>query len=50
VAACRRVLVDLEEAEIAAGGERAAPRGILTLIDANPEAVDPIASRVRLFA
>ena len=31
VAACRRVLVDLEEAEIAAGGERAAPRGILTL-------------------
>jgi DNA-binding transcriptional LysR family regulator len=31
VAACRRVLVDLEEAEIAAGGERAAPRGTLTL-------------------
>ena len=31
VAACRRVLVDLEEADIAAGGEQAAPRGILTL-------------------
>lgn len=31
MAACRRVLVDLEEADIAAGGERAAPRGILTL-------------------
>src|SRR5215471_12194069 len=31
VAACRRVLVDLEEADIAAGGERAAPRGTLTL-------------------
>jgi DNA-binding transcriptional LysR family regulator len=31
VAACRRVLVDLEEADIAASGERAAPRGTLTL-------------------
>jgi DNA-binding transcriptional LysR family regulator len=31
VAACRRVLVDFEEADIAAGGEQAAPRGILTL-------------------
>jgi DNA-binding transcriptional LysR family regulator len=31
VAACRGVLVDLEEADIAAGGERAAPRGTLTL-------------------
>ncbi len=31
VAACRRVLVDLEEADIAAAGERAAPRGTLTL-------------------
>ena len=30
-AACRRVLVDLEEADIAAGGERAVPRGVLTL-------------------
>ncbi|MBR0696270.1 LysR family transcriptional regulator [Bradyrhizobium lablabi] len=30
-AACRRVLVDLEEADIAAGGERSAPRGTLTL-------------------
>jgi DNA-binding transcriptional LysR family regulator len=31
VAACRRVLVELEEADIAAAGERAAPRGTLTL-------------------
>ena len=31
VAACRRVLIDLEEADISAGGERAAPRGVLTL-------------------
>ena len=31
VAACRRVLVDLEEADISAGGEGAAPRGTLTL-------------------
>jgi DNA-binding transcriptional LysR family regulator len=31
VAACRRVLAELEEADIAAGGERAAPRGTLTL-------------------
>jgi DNA-binding transcriptional LysR family regulator len=31
VVACRGVLVDLEEADIAAGGERAAPRGTLTL-------------------
>lgn len=31
VAACRRVLVDLEEAEISAAGERSAPRGTLTL-------------------
>src|ERR1700719_3246768 len=30
-AACRRVLVDLEEADIAAAGERSAPRGTLTL-------------------
>jgi DNA-binding transcriptional LysR family regulator len=30
-AACRRVLTELEEAEIVAGGERAAPRGTLTL-------------------
>jgi DNA-binding transcriptional LysR family regulator len=29
--ACRRVLTDLEEADIAAAGERAAPRGTLTL-------------------
>jgi DNA-binding transcriptional LysR family regulator len=31
VVACRRVLTDLEEADIAAGGERAAPRGTLTI-------------------
>jgi len=30
-AACRRILADLEEAELAAVDERAAPRGILTL-------------------
>ncbi len=29
--ACRRVLIDLEEADIAAAGERSAPRGTLTL-------------------
>src|SRR6202521_1024158 len=29
--ACRRVLTDLEEADITAAGERAAPRGTLTL-------------------
>ncbi len=31
VAACRRILADLEEAEMLAGGERSAPRGLLTL-------------------
>lgn len=30
-AACRRILSDLEEADIAAAGERSAPRGTLTL-------------------
>lgn len=30
-AACRRVLTDLEEADLSAAGERAAPRGTLTL-------------------
>lgn len=30
-AACRRILVDLEEAEVTAAGERAAPRGTLVL-------------------
>ena len=29
--ACRRILTDLEEADIAAAGERSAPRGILSL-------------------
>lgn len=31
VEACRRVLVDLEEADIIAGGERSSPRGVLTI-------------------
>ncbi len=31
VAACRRVLAELAEADVAAGGEHAAPRGTLTL-------------------
>ncbi|KRB55358.1 LysR family transcriptional regulator [Rhizobium sp. Root708] len=31
VEACRRVLIDLEEADIVAGGERSAPRGVLTI-------------------
>lgn len=30
-AACRRVLVDLEEADMVAGGERASPRGTMTI-------------------
>ena len=30
-AACRRVLIDLEEADILAAGERSAPRGTLTV-------------------
>jgi DNA-binding transcriptional LysR family regulator len=30
-AACRRVLIELEEADLLAAGERSAPRGILTL-------------------
>jgi len=31
VEVCRRVLVDLEEADIIAGGERSSPRGVLTI-------------------
>lgn len=31
LAACRRVLVDLEEADMLAGGERSAPRGTLSI-------------------
>ncbi|MDF1631280.1 LysR family transcriptional regulator [Mycoplana sp. MJR14] len=31
VEACRRILVDLEEADIIAGGERSSPRGVLTI-------------------
>jgi DNA-binding transcriptional LysR family regulator len=30
-ASCRRILLELEEADLLAGGERAAPRGLLTL-------------------
>jgi DNA-binding transcriptional LysR family regulator len=30
-AACKRILIDLEEAEIAAAGERSAPRGMLSV-------------------
>ena len=30
-AACRRVLIDLEEADMLAAGERSAPRGVLTI-------------------
>src|SRR6201996_9165554 len=30
-AACRRVLIDLEEADMLAAGERSAPRGTLTI-------------------
>src|SRR3954470_11751865 len=32
--ACRRVLTDLEEADIIAAGERSAPRGLLTITSA----------------
>jgi DNA-binding transcriptional LysR family regulator len=31
VAACRRILIDLEEADMLAAGERSAPRGMLTI-------------------
>jgi DNA-binding transcriptional LysR family regulator len=31
VASCRRIVTDLEEADMLAAGERAAPRGMLTL-------------------
>lgn len=37
--ACRRILTELEEADMLAGGERAAPRGVLT-ISAPPVAGD----------
>lgn len=47
-AACRRVLTDLEEADLLAGGERSAPRGTLT-ISAPPivseEVLRPIVDR-----
>lgn len=31
IAVCRRILVDLEEADVIAGSERASPRGVLTI-------------------
>ncbi|MGG6896680.1 MULTISPECIES: LysR family transcriptional regulator [Rhizobium] len=43
--ACRRVLTDLEEADIAAAGERSAPRGLLTItapVAAGEEILRPI--------
>lgn len=43
--ACRRVLTDLEEADIIAAGERSAPRGLLTItapVAAGEEVVRPI--------
>src|ERR1700761_5530047 len=43
--ACRRVLSDLEEADILAAGERAAPRGLLTItapVAAGEDIVRPI--------
>jgi DNA-binding transcriptional LysR family regulator len=43
--ACRRVLVDLEEADIAAAGERSAPRGTLAItapVAAGEDIVGPI--------
>jgi DNA-binding transcriptional LysR family regulator len=63
VVACRRMLVDLEEADIAAAGERSAPRGTLTLaapvlagevvlqtvIDAFLDAYPTVSVRLRLL-
>jgi DNA-binding transcriptional LysR family regulator len=43
--ACRRVLIDLEEADILAAGERSAPRGLLTItapVAAGEDIVRPI--------
>jgi DNA-binding transcriptional LysR family regulator len=45
VAACRRMLTDLEEADILAAGERSAPRGTLTLaapVTSGEEVLRPI--------
>src|ERR1700754_4308558 len=39
-AACRRMLVDLEEADMLAAGERSAPRGTLTMTAPVIEGVD----------
>ncbi len=44
--ACRRMLIDLEEADIIAAGERSAPRGLLTItapVAAGEDIVRPIA-------
>lgn len=44
--ACRRMLIDLEEADIIAAGERSAPRGLLTItapVAAGEDIVQPIA-------
>ncbi|MDY0748334.1 LysR family transcriptional regulator [Paucibacter sp. R3-3] len=43
--ACRRILTDLEEADLAAGGERSAPRGMLTItapVAAGEELIRPV--------
>lgn len=43
--ACRRVLIDLEEADIIAAGERSAPRGVLTItasVTSGEEVLRPI--------
>ena len=43
--ACRRILVDLEEADMTAAGERSAPRGMLTLtapVAAGEEILRPV--------
>ena len=43
--ACRRMLIDLEEADIIAAGERSAPRGLLTItapVAAGEDIVQPI--------
>lgn len=44
-AACRRILTELEEADVLAGGEKSAPRGMLTL-SAPPIAGEDILRRI----
>lgn len=48
-AACRRILTDLEEAEIIAAGERSAPRGLLTITAAVAAGEDILAPIVDAF-